>query len=339
MRMSPRPRIAGREKFAVRGRFADSEDWDHVSNPSTLNSDPDKGRRPPPTRRQQFWTLIKKAADEWSQDNIPQLSASLSFYAIFSIAPMLVLVLSVCGAMLGEEAVRGHLDNQIQSYVGAKTAAAVEEQVRSATTHSSGVMATIVGMVVLLVGATGFFGEVRSALNTIWGAPTMTRSQPWWEWVRSRLLSFGMVLAIMLLLMISLVFSTALSFAAKYMSSLFEMDPAFWGMSGFIVGLVIEVILFALIFRVLPDVHFPLRGVWCGATMTALMFECGKWSLAWYLGRESTASAYGAAGSLMVVLLWIYYSSIIVLTGAEFTQVYSRQMYVDQSSTESSRIS
>lgn len=269
-------------------------------------------------------SLLKVTMTEWSQDNILQLSSSLSYYAIFSISPLLVLVLVVCGSIFGEEAVRGQLDNQLQTVMGAKAAATVESMVRSASDPHASRLATIAGLVALFFGATSFFGEVKAALNKIWDAPTPKNVNVLSTWVRTRIWSFGMVVGIMLLLMISLVFSTFISFASAYLSARFAVHPAVWGAAGFVIGFAVETVLFALVFRVLPDVRFPMRDVWWGAAFTAGLFEIGKWVLAWYLGREATSSTYGAAGSLMIVLMWIYYTSIVVLTGAEFTQVHSR---------------
>lgn len=269
-------------------------------------------------------SLLKVTVKEWSQDNILRLSSSLSYYAIFSISPLLVLLLVACGSIFGEDAVRGQLDNQLQTVMGAKAASAIQEMVKSATNPQASTLATIVGLIALFFGATGFFGEVKAALNTIWGAETQKNASVFSTWMRTRMWSFGMVVGIMLLLMMSLVFSTVVSFAATYLSTRLAVHPAVWGAAGFVAGFVIEAGLFALVFRVLPDVSFPMRDVWWGAAVTAALFEIGKWVLGWYLGREATGSTYGAAGSLMIVLMWIYYTSIIVLTGAEFTQVHSR---------------
>lgn len=269
-------------------------------------------------------TLLTVTFREWSQDNILRLSSSLSYYTIFALSPLLVLVLVTCGALFGDEAVRGQLDNQLQSFMGPKAALAVQDMVKGAMNPSGSVLATILGVLSLIFGATGFFGEVKAALNTIWGAEEVRERTAVSAWMRTRMASFGMIIVIMTMLMISLVFSTAVAFASKYLAGRFAIDPAIWGGLGFIVGVGIETVLFALLFRVLPDVRFPWRDVWWGAAVTAFLFEIGKWVLSWYLGQESTSSGYGAAGSLMIVLMWIYYSSIIVLTGAEFTQVHSR---------------
>jgi membrane protein len=275
-----------------------------------------------------FWgrvkLLLSTTAKEWSQDHVLRLSSSLSYYAIFSLAPLLVLVLTVCGALFGEEAVRGQLDDQLRSVMGPQAAQTVQQMIRGATNAGASTLATILGLLALVFGATGFFGEVKSALNTIWDAETPASARPVWEWVRTRFLSFGMIVVMMTLLMTSLVFSTVLAFAASYLAQHFAVHPVVWGVLGFLTGVAMETVLFALLFRVLPDVRFPVRDVWWGAAITALLFEAGKWALGWYLGREASASAYGAAGSLLIVLTWIYYTSIIVLTGAEFTQVHSR---------------
>lgn len=267
--------------------------------------------------------LLRRTAEAWVEDDVPRLAASLAFYAMFSLSPLLILVLTGCGAIFGEEAVRGQLDNYLQNFMGARTAAVVQDMVKGATTSSASTFATVAGAVALLFGATGFFGEVKAALNIIWDAKPAEKRRALRHWVQTRVLSFGLIVVIMMLLMFSLVFSAGVSFASLYLQSRYTVAPALWGVAGFGAGLLIEVILFALVFRVLPDVRIPMRDVWWGAGLTAVLFEIGKWGLGWYLGRESLASSYGAAGSLLLVLLWVYYSSIIVLTGAVFTQVYS----------------
>ncbi len=270
--------------------------------------------------------LVLVTLREWTQDNILRLSAALSYYTVFSLAPLLILLLMVCGSMFGPEAVQGHLSGQLTRIMGPRPAAALEEMIAGAMKPPSGTWAAMASVAALIFGASGVFGEVKDALNRIWGAPEKKKVTAIWNWTRTRLLSFGMVVSIMFLLLVSFAFSTFLSFASTWFSERFQVHPDVWSALGFLTSLAVETVLFALVFRVLPDVRFPWRDVWWGAAATALLFEAGKWALSWYLGRESTASTYGAANSLMLLLLWIYYSSIIVLTGAEITQVRSRML-------------
>jgi membrane protein len=225
---------------------------------------------------------------------------------------------------VGEEAVRGHLDNQLRLYVGSRTAEAVQTLVQGISKPTQGWTGTIVGFVTLLVGAGGVFGQLKDALNTIWevqpkGGSTIK------EWVRERLWSFGMVLVIGFLLLTSLVLNIVLAAFTGYFERLIGLPPSIGGVLGFIASMAMVTFLFAFIFKVLPDAKVKWRHVWVGAGVTALLFELGKFGLSLYLGRESTTSGFGAAGSVVLVLLWVYYASCILFFGAEFTQVYAKE--------------
>jgi len=267
--------------------------------------------------------LLKATFNAWMEDNALRLSAALAYYSIFSIAPLLVIAISVAGLVLGEEAVRGQLDDQLKSYVGAQAAESVQSMVQSASKPSEGWTGAVVGFVTLLLGASGVFGQLKDALNTIWevkpraGAAIM-------GFVRERLLNFGMVLVIGFLLLTSLLLTTALAALHAYFESLFGIPPFVAGVLGFLVSFGVVTTLFAFIFKVLPDAQVEWRNVWTGAVVTALLFELGKFGLGFYLGRESMASSFGAAGSVVLLLLWVYYASCILLFGAEFTQEYAK---------------
>ena len=268
--------------------------------------------------------LLKSSFDEWMEDKALRLSAALAYYSIFSIAPLLVIAISVADLVLGAEAVRGHLDEQLKGYVGAKAAESVQSMVQSTSKRSSGWIGTVVGFATLMLGASGVFGQLKDALNTIWGVKAKS-GVGIWGFLRERLLSFGMVLVIGFLLLTSLLLTTALAALSGHFEHLVGM-PAFFGAAlGFVLSFGIVTLLFALIFKVLPDVEIEWRNVWIGAAVTALLFELGKFGLSFYLGRESTASGFGAAGSVVLLLLWVYYASCIMLFGAEFTQVYARE--------------
>jgi membrane protein len=265
--------------------------------------------------------LLKATFDDWMEDGALRLSAALAYYSIFSIAPLLVIAISVAGLALGDEAVRGQLDEQLKAYVGPKAAEAVQSMVQSASKPSHGWIGAVVGFVTLMVGASGVFGQLKDALNTIWEVKARPGAGIC-RFVRERLLNFGMVLVIGFLLLTSLLISTALVGLTGHIA---DAGTVLGTIVGFLVSVGVVTMLFALIFKVLPDAQIEWRHVWIGALVTALLFEVGKFGLSFYLGRESTQSSFGAAGSVVLLLLWVYYASCILLFGAEFTQVYARE--------------
>lgn len=268
--------------------------------------------------------LLKATFEDWMEDKALRLSAALAYYSIFSIAPLLVIAISVAGLVLGEEAVRGQLSQQLQSYIGAQAAEAVQSMVQSASKPSEGWFGATLGFVVLLIGASAIFGQLKDALNTIWEVKTLGGTGVW-GFIRARLLNFGIVLVIGFLLLTSLLLTTALAALDGYFEQLVGFPPFVGVILGFVISLGVVTTLFAFIFKVLPDAEIEWRHVWIGAAVTALLFELGKFGLSFYLGRESTASSFGAAGSIVLLLLWVYYASCILLFGAEFTQVYARE--------------
>ena len=268
--------------------------------------------------------MLRATFDSWMEDNALRLSAALAYYSIFSIAPLLVIAISVAGLVLGVEAVRGQLEPQLTGYLGAPAAQGVQALVKSASKPSEGWLGTLVGFGTLLIGASGVFGQLKDALNTIWEVKPRGGGGVW-GFIRERLLSFGMVLVIGFLLLTSLVLTTTLAALSGYVERLIGIPPVVGGMMTFAVSLSVVTLLFAFIFKVLPDARIEWRNVWTGAAFTALFFEIGKWGLGLYLGRESTASGFGAASSVVILLLWVYYASCILLFGAEFTQVYARE--------------
>lgn len=268
--------------------------------------------------------MLKATFAAWSEDNAMRLSAALAYYSIFSIAPLLVIAISVAGLVLGEEAVRGQLGQQLEGYVGTQAAQGVQTLVRSASKPSEGWIGASVGFAALLLGASGVFGQLKDALNTIWEVK-LKGGGGIMAFVRERLLTFGMVLVIGFLLLTSLVLTTALAALSGYIERFIGIPPVVGALLGFAVSFAVVTLLFAFIFKVLPDAEIEWRNVWIGAAVTALLFEIGKFGLGFYLGRESTASGFGAAGSVVILLLWVYYASCILLFGAEFTQVYARE--------------
>lgn len=270
-------------------------------------------------------SLLKDTYAEWSQDNVSRLAAALAYYTIFSIAPLLVLVISIVGLVAGHiwgpQAAHDEVLRQVHSLVGSAGADIIATMVQNAATHGSGI-ALVVSIALLLYGATNVFASLQNSLDTIWevkprpGLGIMAV-------VRQRLLSFAMILGVAFLLMVSLVISTALSALTKHFGG--DFPSLFWRTLEQVVSLGLFTVIFAAIYKVLPDVRIGWRSVWVGAGLTAVLFTVGKYLIGLYLGRSTTASVYGGAGSLVVLLLWVYYSSQILFIGAEFTQVYARQ--------------
>ncbi|MEO6738898.1 MAG: YihY/virulence factor BrkB family protein [Chthoniobacteraceae bacterium] len=268
--------------------------------------------------------LLKATFDDWMEDHALRLSAALAYYSIFSIAPLLVIAMSVAGLVLGEEAVRGQLAQQLQSYIGAQAAEGVQAMIKSASKPSDGWLGAGIGFATLMLGAAAIFGQLQDALNTIWEVKAKGGGGVW-GFLRARLLNFGMVLVIGFLLLTSLLLTTALAALNGYFEQLIGLPPFVGLLLGFVLSFGVVTVLFAFIFKVLPDAQIEWRHVWIGAAVTAFLFELGKLGLSFYLGRASTASSFGAAGSVVLLLLWVYYASCILLFGAEFTQVYARE--------------
>ena len=270
-----------------------------------------------------WFQLLKKAAESWVADKALRLSASLAYYSVFSIAPLLVISIAISGLVLGDDAVAGRLHEQMQSYIGSRAAAALQSMVESAAKPRDGVAATVTGFAVLMLGASGVFGALKDALNTIWQVKPK-KGTGVFAFAREKFLNFGMVLVIGFLLLVSLLLSTLIASLHHDLERVVPLPAFVWTGLAFLVPLMVETTLFAWIFKVLPDVDTRWRDVWTGAALTACLFEVGKTGLSWYLGRESTVNAYGAAGSVVLLLLWVYYASCILLFGAEFTRAYAR---------------
>jgi membrane protein len=273
-----------------------------------------------------FFSLIKETIDEWSKDKASRLAAAISYYTIFSISPLLVIAIAVAGIVFGEKAASDQIFREIRGLIGDQGAQAIQTLLVSAAQRKgSGILATIIGVITLLVGASGTFGQLQDALNTIWEVkPKEGRGIR--GILRDRLLSFSLVLAVGFLLMVSLIVSAALAALGKYLSGLLPFSTQLMEVVNFGISLAVTTLLFAVLFKVLPDARVRWRDVWIGALVTALLFSLGRFLIGLYLGRNSVSSAYGAAGSLVVLLLWIYYSAQILLLGAEFTQVFANRL-------------
>lgn len=269
--------------------------------------------------------LVKEAAQGWLDDRASTLGAALAYYTAFSVAPLLLIVISLAGLFLGEEAARGAIVTQIGGMVGETGATAIETVVRNASGPGKGVLGTIVGVLLLLVGATTVFAELQDDLNLIWRAPDAQSPSGWWGWLRARVLSIGMILAVGFLLLASLVVSAAIAALGEWSSGLFGSWELVAQGINLLVSFLIVTTLFALIYRFMPQVRIRWRDVWVGALVTALLFTIGKWLIGLYIGKSAVASSFGAAGSLAVLLVWLYYSAQIFLFGAELTWAFAHR--------------
>ena len=268
--------------------------------------------------------VLKEAAYEWVDDGAMRLSSSLAYYAIFSLAPLLVIVVSIAGFFFGEDAARGEMAHQIAALAGRGAGEAIQAAVQSsAAQKTTGVLATVAGMALLLFGASTVFAELKDALNTVWGV-VVKPGRPFLTLVHDRFFSFSIVLAVGFLLLVSLVISVLLAALSTYMSGRIQLPPLVWQAWDFSISFAVISGLFGMIFKLLPNVHIGWRDVWLGAVCAALLFTLGKFAIGYYLATSSIASSFGAAGSVVVVLAWVYYSACILFFGAEVTKVYAR---------------
>jgi membrane protein len=271
-----------------------------------------------------IWPLIKLSIVSWRKDHAASMGGALAYYTLFSIAPLLLIVIAIAGFFLGPEAARGELFAQLQGLLGDDGAAAVQGLLESASEPEEGLFATISGVALLLLGATTVFAELQSDLDRIWRVEAKP-SSGLWGLLRARLLSFGMILVLAFLLLVSLVLSAALSAIGKLWGGWFEGLAVLLEVVNFVFAFTITTGLFAMIYKFLPRAEIPWRDVWIGAAVTAILFAVGKFLIGLYIGRSGIASGFGAAGSFVVLLVWVYYSTQIFLLGAEFTWVYAHE--------------
>jgi membrane protein len=270
------------------------------------------------------WAIAKETATDWSDDDASRLAASLAFYTLLSLAPLLIIVVAIAGMALGPEAARGQIATELGQLVGAQAARGIEAVLASARSPTGGTISTIVGAVVLFIGASGVFGELQYALNHIWEVKAKPGRGILGE-VKDRFFSFTMVLGVAFLLLVSLILSAALSVVGRTFTTALPGGELLWQGLNFAFSFCLITGLFALIFKYVPDVEIRWSDVWVGAAMTALLFTIGKSLLGVYLGKASFNSSYGAAGSLVVLVVWVYYSAQILFLGAEFTQVQAKR--------------
>jgi membrane protein len=271
----------------------------------------------------QGWvSLCEKAVYKWLDDRAPTMGAAIAYYTVFSLAPMLVMVIAIAGLAFGQQAAEGALFGELADLIGPESAAAVQAMLRSASGTGSGIFATAVGIGTLIIAATAVLGELQSALNVIWRAEA-SRGLGLWHLLKSRLLSLAVILVIGFLLLVSLVISTALTAFSDYLDWLLPGLATILRIVHLILSFALTTVLFAMIFKILPDSPVAWEEVWVGAVIAALLFTLGKHLISLYIGSSNMASTYGAAGALIIVLVWVYYSAQILLLGAEFAKAYS----------------
>jgi membrane protein len=270
-----------------------------------------------------IWKVLKNSFKGFSDDRIMKLSAALAYYTVFSVGPLLIVVVSVCSLFFGREAIEGTIYGQIEGFVGKDAALQLQEIIKNAAIGGKGKVAAIIGIVTLLIGATSMFGEMQDSINMIWGLKAKPKSA-WWSLIKTRLLSFGVIASLGFLLLVSLAISGLIEALSNRLMNYF---PDITLILFYIINLVINfgviASLFAVIFRVLPDARIKWKDVTAGAIATAVLFMLGKFAISFYISKSNVGSTYGTAGSLVVLLVWIYYSSIILYFGAEFTKAYA----------------
>jgi membrane protein len=272
-----------------------------------------------------MWSMAKESVTAWIDDFAPSMGASIAYYTAFSIAPLLIIVIAIAGFVWGEEAASGYLYAQLGGILGDDGTKAVQAMVASAGDMKEGVVATVVGVLLLAVGATTVFAELQSDLDRIWKAPAVKKPEGLWGMLRSRVLSLGLVVSIGFLLLVSLVVSAALAALGSWWGGIFGDMEWLFHLLDIVVSIAVVTVMFALMYKILPRVKIAWHDVWIGAFVTALLFAIGKFLVGLYVGKTSVASSFGTAGSLAVLLVWVYYSAQIFLLGAEFTWVYAHK--------------
>jgi membrane protein len=272
-----------------------------------------------------LFRLFVQAGKAWSDDYAPSMGAAISYYTVFSLAPLLVIVIAVAGAVFGRDAVTGRIVAEMRGLVGDQGASFVQSLVLASSNHHQGLVAGGISIVVLLLGATSVFTELQTALDRIWHVPESQKPTGVRSILRARLLSFGVILALVFLLMVSLIVSAALAAVNSWTTGLFPGMAVLAHVLNFALSLAVATVLFAFIFKMLPSTHIAWDDVWVGAFTTAVLFELGKFLIGLYIGRSSLTQPFAAAGSLVVVLAWVYYAAQIFLLGAEFTKLYAHQ--------------
>jgi membrane protein len=269
------------------------------------------------------WLLVYESVNEWINDRASRKGAALAFYTVFSLAPILILSIAIAGLFFGQEAARGEIYEQVSGLLGADAARAIQAMVQNASRPGAGIIATLIGFVTLFIGATTALAELKDGLDQIWDAPP-EKTQGFWYFLRKRMLSVGLILSLGFLLLVSLVLSAVVSAMARTWGATDATSTVLQGVN-FVFSFGLVTLLFAMIYKILPAVRIAWRDVVIGAAVTALLFTVGKMAIGIYLGNSAVSSSYGAAGSVILVLVWVYYSAQIFLLGAEFTKVYAHR--------------
>lgn len=274
-------------------------------------------------RLQQAWQLTKAAVTAWIDDFAPSMGAAIAYYTIFSIAPMLVIAIAVAGFIFGQEAAQGEIVSQLRGIIGIEGAVAIQGLLKSASEPTEGIIATVISVITLVIGSTAVFAELQSALDRIWRVPVAVKENGIWALIRTRLLSFGLILGLGFMLMVSLVVSAALAALGKWWGVWFEGWEVVLQILNLVLSFFIFAGLFSVIYKYMPRVRLSWRDVWIGAVATTILFIIGKYLIGLYLGTTGMSTGFGAAGSFALLLAWIYYSAQIFLLGAEFTWIYA----------------
>ncbi len=272
-----------------------------------------------------LWSLCTESIQRWNDDYAQSMGAALAYYAMFSIAPLLLIVISLTGIFFGPEAIRGEIFAQLRGLMGDDGALAVQQLLESVSQPEKSLLATLVGTIVLVIGATTVFGELQDDLDRIWKVPAREKEAGLWRLIRSRILSFGMILGIGFLLLVSLIFNAILAALSKWWAPIFGEWARVASVSNFIISFLMVTAMFALIYKFMPRARILWSDVIVGSLVTALLFTIGKTLIGIYLGESGVASGYGTAGSLIALLIWVYYSAQIFLMGAEFTKIYAER--------------
>jgi membrane protein len=272
--------------------------------------------------------LLKESLDGFMKDEGMRMSAALAYYSAFSLAPLLLIAVSIGGAFFGEDAVRGALDDELRRSMGEGAAMLLQDMVANARKPAENVLMSLSGIGLLLLGAAGLFGQLQAALNTIWdvGPPPAKGIR---GFVRNHLVSFSMVLVTGFMLLVSMILTALLQALGERLGEITGIPLGAWSAGSGVLSFAVTALMFAAIFKILPNTQIEWREVWIGALFTAALFMVGKFAIGWYLGRAATSSSYGSAGSFVVILIWLYYSNMILLFGAEFTEVHARRKDTD----------
>ncbi|MBA2250494.1 MAG: YihY/virulence factor BrkB family protein [Chitinophagaceae bacterium] len=271
-----------------------------------------------------LFEYLKQVFTEFVEDNILKYSASLAYYTIFSLAPLLIIIISISGILFGKDAIQGHVYSQLAGLVGSEAAIQVQEAIKNIHITGHNFFASTLSIIVLVIGATGIFGEIQDSLNKIWGLRIKTK-KTWWKLILNRILSFSLILSIGFVMIVSLLLNAVIAAFGNFLSRYFsEMSIVLIQIADNFLSFIATTFLFSLLFKMLPDAKIKWKDVFVGGLITSVFFTLGKLGIGYYLGTSKLSTVYGAAGSIMILMVWVYYSSIILYMGAEFTKVYAK---------------